>query len=82
MHELLSYASDAVRYVLRGIFWDVVLFQLGRAALLFFTLGRYPRGSKLDEHSDRIAGMGLFVLALIWATIALYNYRLPGLHSA
>ncbi|KRE88575.1 hypothetical protein ASG87_08310 [Frateuria sp. Soil773] len=45
--------------------WHTVLFNVGRAALLLCTLGRYPRGAALECHEDRIAAFGLLVVLAV-----------------
>lgn len=56
------------------ILWDTILFQLGRIALLAFTLGRYPRGDAAKRHEDRIAGAGAVFLLILWCAIALLHH--------
>ena len=70
--------SDGIRSIVRSIarLWllDVVLFQLGRGALLIFTMGRYPARATLERHRGRIQCVGLLVLLLFWLGVALFNH--------
>jgi hypothetical protein len=50
-----------------------VLFNLGRAFLLLVTLGKYPRGIKLEKDVNLISGVGVGVLLAVWTSIAIYN---------
>jgi hypothetical protein len=74
---MLSEAVDAVVATLKAIFiafvWNIVLFNLGRYALLLTTAGRYPRGRILETHVNRICATGLVVLVMAWSALALYN---------
>ncbi|GAA0719875.1 hypothetical protein [Dokdonella soli] len=74
---MLSEAIDAVAAALKAVFiafvWNIVLFNLGRYALLLMTAGRYPHGRLLDAHVNRICAAGFAVLVMAWSMLALYN---------
>lgn len=74
---MLSEAIDTVAAVLKAIFlavvWNIVLFNLGRCALLLLTAGSYPRGRALEAHVNRISAAGVAVLVAAWSALALYN---------
>ena len=72
--EIASGVASVVRFVIYHVLWEIVLFNLGRGALLALTLGRYPRGAVVESHSGRISLTGVAVLALIWLGIVLFNY--------
>ena len=50
-----------------------MLFNLGRVFLLLVTLGKYPRGIKLEKHVNLISGVGVGIMFSLWALIAIYN---------
>jgi len=74
---MLSTAIDTVVAVLKAIFFafvcNIVLFNLGRCALLLLTVGRYPHGRALEAHVNRISATGVCVLVAAWCAFALYN---------
>jgi hypothetical protein len=63
-----------VRFVLVHLLIDVILFNLGRVALLIISVGRYPRGRQLAAHDRRISLCGILVVVLVWCGIALFNH--------
>jgi hypothetical protein len=65
---------DAALFLLRDALWDTVLFQLGRAALLAITLGRFPRGQATEHHSDLISLAGVAAVVLAWLALAWWNH--------
>jgi len=64
----------ALRFVLVHLLVNVILFNLGRVALLIVSLGRYPRGRNLIAHESRISACGVLVVILVWFGIALFNH--------
>jgi hypothetical protein len=68
---------DAVKAITRFIFemiiWNVVLFHLGRVAMLIVTLGRYPTRKDCNRSRGRIQVAGMAVLVTLWAAIAVSN---------
>ena len=64
----------ALRYLFVHFLYNVVLFNLGRVALLIVSLGRYPRGRNLSAHEGRISAFGVLVVVLVWCVIALFNH--------
>ena len=64
----------ALRFVLVHLLVNVILFNLGRLALLLVSLGRYPRGRDLVAHEGRISACGVLVIVLVWFGIALFNH--------
>jgi len=63
-----------LRFVFAHLLVNVILFNLGRAALLIVSFGRYPRGRNLVAHESRIAACGILVVILVWCGIALFNH--------
>ncbi len=61
------------KFVVLSAIWNFILFNLGRATLLAFTFGRYPRGRAIESDNSRIATAGLIVLACVWSVVAVYN---------
>jgi hypothetical protein len=72
--ELGKFVADALKFVFFAMLWSLVLFNLGRLALLICTAGRYPRGRALELHADRISLVGFAVLICAWSAIALHNH--------
>jgi hypothetical protein len=74
---MLSDIANAViaiaRLLIISVIWSLVLFNIGRIALLAVTLGRYPRQQHLRLHAGRISVAGLLVIALAWSSLAIYN---------
>ena len=64
----------ALRFVVVHLLFNVILFNVGRVALLVVSLGRYPRGRNLIVHERRISACGILVIVLVWCGIALFNY--------
>ena len=71
--EITSAVVSAVKFIAYYIIWSVLLFNLGRACLLLVSFGQYPRGRDIEHHANRIAMTGVFVLALAWTAVAIYN---------
>lgn len=76
--ELTDFATGVLRNGFVAFVRDFVLFNLGRAALLLVTAGRYPRGRSLQAHTGRISAVGILVLLLAWCGIALHNHFATG----
>jgi hypothetical protein len=74
VETIVEFLVEVIKFILWYIFWSIVFFNLGRAFLLIFTLGKYPRGEKLETHANFISSMGFFVLFLAWSSIAIYNH--------
>lgn len=74
--SLLQAVAAFGRFLIYSLFWQFVLFHLGRITLRVLSLGRYPRGIA-GHHTDRIAMVGLLVLVCVWGVAALYNYGHP-----
>ena len=66
--------ASVLRFLFLHVAVEFVLFNLGRAALLVVTFGRYPRGRALVTHAHRISGCGALVIVLAWCAIALFNH--------
>jgi hypothetical protein len=64
----------ALRFVFVHFLYNIVLFNLGRVALLLVSFGRYPRGRTLSAHEGRISACGVLVVILVWCGIALFNH--------
>ena len=75
--EIARSLAEAAKFVLFYVLWTLVLFNIGRITLLLGTLGRYPRGSALHQHVDRISLVGLAVIVVIWTSVALHNHFAP-----
>jgi hypothetical protein len=74
MQEEIAKGFVAVaKFVAYYIIWSLALFNIGRAALLLVTLGRYPRGAAVERHTNQISLVGLGVLVLAWSLVAVYN---------
>ncbi len=77
MEEIAEGLFRGVISILRWIVFEliihIVLFNLGRVALLLATLGRYPRGKLTEKDEGIIALLGIFVIVAVWCAIALYN---------
>ncbi len=77
MEELAEGLFRGVIGILRWIVFEfiiqIVLFNLGRIVLLLTTLGQYPRGKLSEKEGGIISLLGIFVIVLVWCTIALYN---------
>jgi hypothetical protein len=74
LQSIARVVAGAVRFVFVHLLVNLVLFNVGRAALLVVTLGRYPRGRALLAHEGRIAFCGILVVMLLWAAIAAFNH--------
>jgi hypothetical protein len=61
------------RFLLYNVFVDIVLFHLGRVALLLITAGRYPRGRQVALHANRIRFFGVLIVVMAWCVLAAYN---------
>lgn len=77
MDDLLESLGRGLVSVLRFVFWhvlfEVLLFNLGRIALLAVTFGRFPRASHLDRHHALIGGAGVVVVVGLIFAIGFYN---------
>lgn len=71
--EIAHGAGSVIKFILFHVLWEIILFTLGRATLLLCTLRRYPRGRWLELHNDRIGFVGVVVVVLAWASVALFN---------
>ena len=71
--EIIDGVVGITKFAVSVVLWNLVLFNLGRFVLLLATFGRYPRGTALTRHANRIALTGLMVIAMVWCGIALYN---------
>ena len=71
--EIVDAVAAALKAVFVAFFWNIVLFNLGRCALLPMTAGRYPRDQFLDAQVNRICSAGLVVPVTAWFALALYN---------
>ncbi|GAA0713290.1 hypothetical protein [Dokdonella soli] len=71
--EIAKSALAVAKFLVYYIIWPLVLFNLGRVALLLITFGRYPRGLDTECHVNQISLAGVFVLVLAWSLIAVYN---------
>lgn len=75
--KLLQSLARIVWALVRGLLWNVlfeiVIFQLGRLALLALTLGRYPRAEDLGRDANRITCAGIAAIVGFWGIIAVYN---------
>ena len=65
--------GGAIRWFLWEIIFHIVLFNVGRVALLIVTFGRYPRGQSLEKDVNKIIWAGVIVVFLVWASIAIFN---------
>jgi hypothetical protein len=74
--EIAHGIGSVLKFFLCHVLWEILLFNLGRAALLVCTLGRYPHGRWLELHNDRVSFFGIVVLALAWAGVAVVNRTL------
>lgn len=72
--EIASGFVSVVRFVIYHVLWEILLFNLGRVALLVLTLGRYPRGAVAESHNGRVSLAGVAVIALIWLGVVLFNH--------
>ena len=73
LETIVEFVIEVIKFIFGYIFWSIVLFNLGRIFLLIVTLGKYPCGAKLENDGNYISGVGVFVLFLIWSSIAVYN---------
>ena len=74
MREIIAnVVGPAVRFIVRVIIWDVVLFQLGRVVLLVVTFGRYSTRKDCEQVRGRIQWAGMAALVIAWAAIAVFN---------
>jgi hypothetical protein len=64
---------SVLRFLLVNLLTNILLFNLGRVALLIVTLGRYPHGRSLVAHEQRIWACGILTMVLIWCGIAIFN---------
>ena len=81
MHEdIAKSALSAAKFLFHWLVWSIVLFNVGRAALLLVTFGRYPRGRDVERDANKISLAGAIVLALTWSFIAIYN-NMAGVHA-
>lgn len=71
--EITNAAGSLLRFLVGQLLWGIVLFNLGRGALLLITWGRYPNGADLDRHEDRISFAGVLVLLALWSAVAVTN---------
>ena len=71
--DIAKSALAVVKFLVHWVVWSFVLFNLGRAALLLVTLGRFPRGLDVERHANQISLAGVFVLFSAWSLIAIYN---------
>jgi hypothetical protein len=71
--EIARGAGSVLRFILFHVVWEIILFNLGRATLLLFTLGRYPRGRWVELHSGRIGFAGVAVVLLLWVGAVAFN---------
>lgn len=53
------------RYIIIDALMEIVCFWIGRVFLLIITLGRYPRGKKVDDHEGFISFIGLLVIVTV-----------------
>jgi hypothetical protein len=72
MHGLADFTLEVLRFFWREIL-RAIAFQFGRLVLLVCSLGRYPRGSELKLHENRITIFGLLSLIGIWAVVVIYR---------
>jgi len=70
---ITSTIGSVLKVLFVWLLWSFVLFNLGRATLMVFTLGRYPRGPALKLHSNRISFVGILVILALWTSIAVHN---------
>jgi hypothetical protein len=70
---ITSTIGSVLKFFISWLLWSFILFNLGRAILLLFTLGRYPRGPALTQHNNRISLVGVLALVALWASIAVRN---------
>ena len=82
MDSILEAIIEFIKFVLGYIFWCLLLFNIGRIFLLLVTLGKYPRGDKLEKDVNLISGVGVGVLFAIWSSIAIYNNWEPYARAA
>ena len=61
-----------IRYILIEGICEFLLFWMGRIFLLLITLGRYPRGTKAEEHEGYIVCVGIAVVITAVILISLY----------
>ncbi len=73
IETIFEFVVGVLKFILWYILWCIVLFNLGRAFLLLVTLGKYPRGIKLEKDVNLISGVGVGVLFAVWSSIAIYN---------
>ena len=79
MHDDIAHSVVAVvKFVAYYIIWSLVLFNLGRAALLVVTLGQFPRGLDVQRRSSQISFVGVLVLVLAWSVVAIFNNTVGG----
>ena len=72
MHGLADFTLEVLRFFWREIL-RAIAFQFGRLVLLIGSLGRYPRGSELELHDNRITIVGLLSLIAVWAAVVIYR---------
>ncbi|MGM0564576.1 MAG: hypothetical protein ACQES2_09630 [Pseudomonadota bacterium] len=77
MDEIAGITLAALLKILRYTLWDilfqVVIYSLGRFALLTLTLGKFPRAHHLPRYDKWIFCAGVGVVFAIWLAIVIYN---------
>ena len=71
--EIAHGVGSIIKFVLFHVLWEIILFNLGRVALLLCTLGRYPRGRLLELHDSRISFAGFVVVILALTSVGVFN---------
>ncbi len=73
MDSIIESILEILKFILWYILWCILLFNLGRIFLLICSLGKYPRGIKVEKDSNFISGVGIGVLFAMWSSIAINN---------
>ncbi len=70
---IIGLIVEFFRMLISVIIIQFVLFNLGRIFFLLVTLGKYPRGKKVEEHSAWIVTTGFLLIVVAWSSLAIYN---------
>ena len=85
MEEVIETTLSAIWAVIKFIFWhllfSIILFNIGRIALLIITLGKYPRLSNIEKDRAKITFFGLFVILSPMIFLSDYSFLIERLRS-
>lgn len=70
MEAILEGFISFLRVIIFQIILELFLYNLGRFVLYGFSFGRYPRGSKSEDHRGRITFFGLVIFFSVVFAIA------------